>query len=202
MQEIISRIIKFEHGFKPFEIEAKKIFDSYSISDSKTLAIDLLGNEKYQVRSLAVFILGFIASKDFEALHILRSHIGNDQSWQVQEIVAKAFDQYCKDIGYEESLSVIRDWLKDENPNVCRAVTEGLRIWTSRPFFSDNPQIAIKLLAQHKANQSEYLRKSVGNALRDISKKHRKLVENEIFGWDLSSDLIRFTSKYVTKSRG
>ena len=54
---------------------------------------------------------------------------------------------------------------------------EGLRIWTNRPFFKTNPALAIKLLSQHKADPSEYLRKSVGNALRDIGKKHSALVK-------------------------
>ena len=55
--------------------------------------------------------------------------------------------------------------------NVRRAVTEGLRIWTSRPYFKDNPDEAIKRIATLKEDSSEYVRKSVGNSLRDISKK-------------------------------
>ena len=54
--------------------------------------------------------------------------------------------------------------------NHRRAVTEGLRIWTSRPFFKDNPKEAIRLLSEYKTDENEYVRKSVGNALRDISK--------------------------------
>mgnify|MGYP001040628513 CR=1 FL=1 len=131
-----------------------------------------------------MFILGFAASKDLRALNILRIEVSKDKSWQVQEILAKAFDQYCKDTGYEKSLPIIKDWLKDKNPNVCRAVTEGLRIWTSRPYFKDNPEVAIQLIGEHKSSDSEYLRKSVGNSLRDISKKHDALIEKEISGWD------------------
>jgi 3-methyladenine DNA glycosylase AlkD len=200
MQEIIDRISKIENGFKPIEFEAKNIFVSNTFSDSEKLAIGFLENELYQVRSLAVFLLGYISSEDFAALKILRTIVSNDKSWQVQEILAKSFDQYCRDIGYEKSIPVIEDWLSDKNPNVCRAVTEGLRIWTGRPFFKTNPLVAIQLICQHKSHESEYLRKSVGNSLRDISKKHKLLVEAEISTWDLSDKKTNFTYKFVTKA--
>lgn len=201
MTEIIERLSKIENGFKPIEFEAKNIFDSNSSSDSMKLAIELFENDFYQVRSLAVFLMGYLSSKDTVALQILRTKVSNDISWQVQEILAKAFDQYCMDSGYENSLPVIKDWLCDKNPNVCRAVTEGLRIWTGRPYFKTNPQVAIRLISQHKSHESEYLRKSVGNSLRDISKKHKELVDMEILTWELSNKLIHFTYKFVTKAK-
>ena len=201
MKEIIERLSKIENGFKPIEYEARSIFDSNPVSESMKLAVRLLDNELYQVRSLAVFLLGFISSDNLAALQILQTKISNDKSWQVQEILAKSFDHYCKDTGYEKSLPVINEWLNDKNPNVCRAVTEGLRIWTGRPFFKTNPQVAIQLISQHKTNDSEYLRKSVGNSLRDIYKKHKELVDKEITTWDLSNKLIHFTYRYVTKAK-
>ena len=201
MKDIINRLSKLEHGFKPIEFEAKNIFVSKPDSDSMKLAIELLENDFYQVRSLAVFLLGYISSKDLTALQILKTQVSNDKSWQVQEILAKSFDQYCKDTGYEKSLPVIEDWLTNRNPNVCRAVTEGLRIWTGRPFFKTNPNVAIQLISQHKGHESEYLRKSVGNSLRDISKKHKELVDKEISTWDLSNKLIHFTYKFVLKAK-
>jgi len=201
MQEMIDSISKIEHGFKPVEIEAKKLFDSNSNAESLSLANLLLEDRRYQIRSLGVFLLGFLASTDHTALHVLRRIVSKDASWQVQEILAKAFDQYCRDSGYEKSLPMIRDWLSDQNPNVCRAVTEGLRIWTGRPYFNSNPEVAIQLISQHKAHESEYLRKSVGNSLRDISKKHKELITIEISTWDLSDKRIEFTYKLVTKTK-
>lgn len=201
IQDILYKISKVENGFKPIEYEASKIAESNTVDDSLTLAKDLLRNEKYQIRCLAVFLLGFIASKESEALKILKKEVSKDISWQVQEILAKSFDQYCKDIGYENSINIIKEWLNDKNPNVCRAVTEGLRIWTSRPYFNTHPEIAIKLISQHKSNDSEYLRKSVGNSLRDISKRHKELIDKELSKWCLSDKKINFTYKFVTKNR-
>ena len=201
MQEMIDTLSKIEHGFKPMEIEAKKMFESNSPAENLKMAMLLLEDSRYQIRSVGVFLLGYLSSTDSTALCLLRSKVSNDVSWQVQEILAKAFDQYCTDHGYENSIPVIKDWLSDVQPNVCRAVTEGLRIWTGRPYFNTHPQEAVQLISQHKGHESEYLRKSVGNSLRDISKKYKELIGNEISSWDLSDKRVLFTYKLVTKSK-
>ncbi len=199
MEEFIQKLIKIEHGFKPFEDEAKNLLRSSPLIDSKNIAVDLLRNDFYQIRSVGIFMLGFISCKDRSVLSILKESARLDDSWQVQEIIAKAFDQFCKDNGYENSLSEIKEWLSDKHPNVCRSVTEGLRIWTSRPYFKEHPSEAIQLISIHKASDSEYLRKSVGNSLRDISKKYPEFVEKETSLWDMSDKNIAFTYSYVLK---
>ena len=102
-------------------------------------------------------------------------------------------------IGYEKALPVIDEWLKNTNPNTRRAVTEGLRIWTSRPYFKDNPDEAIKRIATLKEDSSEYVRKSVGNALRDISKKFSELIKEELDSWDVKSKEIQKVYKLASK---
>ena len=143
--------------------------------------------------------MGRLATANNDALHFLKEQVSTDENWRVQEMLAKAFDEVCKYRGYEVSLPLIEEWLNDNNPNVIRAVTEGLRIWTSRPFFKENPSVAIALIAKHKGNESEYLRKSVGNSLRDISKKHTELIRQEVQQWDLSNSRILFTYKLAVK---
>lgn len=118
---------------------------------------------------------------------------------RVQEVLAKAFDRFCADTGYEAALPSIKAWLADANPNVRRAVTEGLRIWTGRPYFKEYPEFAVQLLAKLRDDDSEYVRKSVGNALRDISKKHQALVKQELDSWDLSSKEVQQTHKLASK---
>jgi 3-methyladenine DNA glycosylase AlkC len=113
----------------------------------------------------------------------------------VQETLAKAFDRYCSDSGYEKSLNTIREWLRDGNPNVRRAVTEGLGIWTSREYFRDRPEVAVRLLSPLRLDESEYVRRSEGNALRDISKKHKDLIKSELENWDVSDKRVRETYK-------
>jgi 3-methyladenine DNA glycosylase AlkC len=199
IDELTKRVQRIEHGFKEIEKEAEDIVSKNSPESCIGLSMKLYSSEVYQSRSLAVFILGAIASKSDRALSFLKSTVSKDKSWQVQEILAKAFDRYCSDTGYKESLHIIEEWLDDENPNVRRAVTEGLRIWTNRNYFKDNPKIAVKLLAPLKDDESEYVRKSVGNALRDISKKHRDLIEAELRTWDISNKKTKQVHKLASR---
>ena len=199
IDKILCDIVAIEHGFQHILDGADKILSAYSKEQCFEFALELLKYEAYQARMLATTVLGRLATEDNNALCFLKKRISTDENWRVQEMLAKAFDEVCKHRGYETSLLLIEEWLNDNNPNVIRAVTEGLRIWTSRPFFKNNPLLAIELISKHKAHKSEYLRKSVGNALKDISKKHRELIRAEVQQWDLSNPRVLFTYKLATK---
>ena len=116
---------------------------------------------------LATTILGRLAITNNEALCFLKEQISTDENWRVQEMLAKAFDEVCKHRGYEASLPLIEEWINDDNPNVIRAVTEGLRIWTSRPYFKEynGPQILDTDLRQTKTL------KFVVEYVKDITQK-------------------------------
>jgi len=193
IQPLIQRVQKSQHGFTDIQSAAEEVFASQSATEALILAKELFASEVHQARMLATFLFGKLSAKSKESLAFLRKRVSLDKDWRVQEILAQAFDQYCKDTGYEKSLPAIKDWLKDANPNVRRAVTEGLRIWTSRDYFRENPDVAIKLLSQLRADESEYVRKSVGNALRDISRKHKDLIQEELQSWDISQKHIHQT---------
>jgi 3-methyladenine DNA glycosylase AlkC len=199
VNELIRIAEKSEHGFLEIQKQAETLARDNTIGDSLSLSKKLFSSKVHQARCLATFILGFIASRSNEAVNILKKTVSKDEDWRVQEILAKAFDRYCSDAGYEKSLPVIEEWLKDGNPNVRRAVTEGLRIWTGREYFRDNPQVAIRLLSQLKNDESDYVRRSVGNALRDISKKHKDLIKSELETWDTSDNRIQQTYKLASK---
>ena len=199
ISSLIQRVQKTQHGFTDIQKEPEEIFASHSAVETLQIAKELFVSEVPQARMLAVFLFGRLAAKSKESFTLLRQRVSLDKDWRVQEILAKAFDQYCKDNGYEKSLPVIQDWLADANPNVRRAVTEGLRIWTSRDYFREHPDVATKLLSNLKADESEYVRKSVGNALRDISRKNKDLIRKELQGWDISDKHIQQTYKLAAK---
>lgn len=199
IDSLLNRILSIEHGFQHIIEGANEIISTYSKGRCAELAGELSGHEAYQIRMLATTILGRLATEDDDALCFLKERISTDEHWRVQEMLAKAFDEVCRHRGYEVSLPLIEEWITDDNPNVIRAVTEGLRIWTSRPYFKEKPSVAIALISKHKAHESEYLRKSVGNALKDISKKHCELIRAEVRQWDLSDSRVLFTYKLATK---
>ena len=202
MNEYISSLEEefslIEHGFKE---EEKRALEDYKSNDNqyiKKLALLAYKSNVYQVRMYSVFLLGHLSDDD-EILTFMRDEVSKDDNWRVQEVLAKAFDEFCKKIGYEKALPIIDEWLENDNPNTRRAVTEGLRIWTSRPYFKENPNEAIERLVNLKEDSSEYVRKSVGNALRDISKKFPELIKNELVSWNLQSKEINQVYKLASK---
>lgn len=175
-----------KNGFKEQEKKAINDYKSNGIEYIKELAFLAYHSEVYQVRMYGVFLFGYL-STDKEILTFMREEVSKDDNWRVQEVLAKSFDEFCKSIGYEKTLTVIDEWLNHDNPNTRRAVTEGLRIWTSRPYFKENPREAIRRIANLKEDKSEYVRKSAGNALRDISKKFPELIKDELNTWKLEN---------------
>ena len=202
MKEYILNLEKefslIENGFKEQEKRAFADYKSNNNEHSKKLAFLAYKSNVYQIRMYGVFLFGYLSS-DEEILKFMRDEVSKDDNWRVQEVLAKAFDEFCKKIGYEKALPIIDEWLENENPNTRRAVTEGLRIWTSRPYFKENPNEAIERLVNLKEDSSEYVRKSVGNALRDISKKFPELIKAELNRWKLESKEINQVYKLASK---
>ena len=190
-----------KNGFKE---EEKRALVDYKNNDRdyiKKLACLSYKSKVYQVRMYVVFLFGYLSS-DIRILEFMCDEVSKDDNWRVQEVLAKAFDEYCRNTGYESAIPVIDEWLSSDNPNTRRAVTEGLRIWTSRPYFKENPQEAIKRLARLREDASEYVRKSVGNALRDISRKFPELIKEELESWILGSKEIKQVYKLASKFLG
>jgi 3-methyladenine DNA glycosylase AlkC len=152
---------------------------------------------------LATWLLGFTCGACPANLDVLRERVAPDSSWQAQEALAQAFDAYCAAVGYEAALPIIDAWLADAHPNVRRAVSEGLRPWTarSRRYFAVHPGEAIRRLASLRADPSDYVRHSVGNALRDIRRAHSALVDAETATWNPADPREAFTYARVLKRR-
>ena len=202
MKEYILNLEKefslIENGFKVEENRALVDYKSNDNAYNKELAFLAFKSNVHQVRMFSVFLFGYLSS-DEEILRFMRDEVSKDDNWRVQEVLAKAFDEFCKQTGYERSLPIIDEWLKNNNPNTRRAVTEGLRILTSRPYFKENPNEAIRRIAALKDDSSEYVRKSVGNSLRDISKKFPELIKEELSYWDVNSKEIQQVCKLASK---
>ena len=187
-----------ENGFKEEERRALVDYKSNDTEYIKELAFLAYKSHIYQVRMYGVFLFGYLSDQK-DILVFMRDEVSEDDNWRVQEVLAKAFDEFCRKTGYEKALPIIDEWLDNHNPNTRRAVTEGLRIWTSRPYFKDNPNEAIRRIAALKEDTSEYVRKSVGNALRDISKKFPELIRAELNNWKLDSKEINQVYKLASK---
>jgi hypothetical protein len=86
--------------------------------------------------------------------------------------------------------------LANADHDVRLAVTEGLGVWTGRRYFF-KAALAIQMLSALRNDESAYVRDSVGNALRAISKKHPNQVKNELAKWDITMNYFTQTSESV-----
>ena len=179
--------------------EAMSYHKGHSTSECFDTALELYQSKHFQIQEVGVFLCGYIAAERGDALSFLKGTVSIHPSWKVQEVLAMAFDAFCKVNGYEKSIPIMLEWISDDNANTRRAVTEGLRIWTRRPYFKDYPEKAIELIASLKADESEYVRKSVGNSLRDISKQFPELIKAELLEWDTSSRQVMQVYKLAGK---
>lgn len=202
IQQLEKEFSLIKNGFKQEEKRALEDYRKFNQEDIQKLAFLSYQSTVYQVRMYGVFLFGYL-SEDREILDFMKTKVSKDENWRVQEVLAKSFDEYCRKIGYEEALPVIDEWLGDIHPNTRRAVTEGLRIWMSRPYFKEHPEEAIKRIAALKEDSSEYVRKSVGNALRDISKKYPDLITEELDTWNMEKKSVKqvyqLASRYIGK---
>lgn len=195
----LAGVIPEKDSLKIVKTESAKYYKAHTLEECYRMGLELYRSDNFQIQEVGIFLLGYSAHEYKEALSFLKDTVSLHESWKVQEILAMAFDNHCKIIGYENALPLIREWFCSDRANVRRAVSEGLRVWTSRPYFKENPQEAIDLLAAHKEDKSEYVRKSIGNALRDISRKNPELVAKELNIWDLSSKEIKQVHKLAVR---
>jgi HEAT repeat protein len=199
LETIVQRISAVKDGFKPVRAQADSYLTGHSEAETLAFAYTLYGSDTYQARMMATVLLGRLAAKYPEAFRFLHETVSHDPDWRTQEMLAMAFDNYCKDTGYERALPVIRNWIADPNHNVRRAASEGLRIWTYRDYFKKHPEVAIELLSGLKADEHAYVRKSAGNALRDISRFHKDLVGTELATWDRTDPRVADTYEYAAR---
>ncbi len=182
---------------------AREVASSAPIEEVIAIAQQHLTAADATYRQLAVYLLGFSSGECPANLEVLHTHAVPDPHWEVQEALAQAFDTYCATIGYEVALPTIDAWLADEHPHARRAVTEGLRPWTGkrRAYFARQPAEAIRRLAALRADPSDYVRHSVGNALRDIRRTFPDLVAAETATWNLANPREEFTYKRVQRGQ-
>ncbi len=85
------------------------------------------------------------------------------------------------------TLATLSDWTSHADHHVRRLVSEGTRPrlpWGQRLVrFVDDPRPAIALLDRLRDDETEYVRRSVGNHLNDIAKDHPELVIRTCRRW-------------------
>ena len=84
-----------ENGFKE---EEKRALSDYRSNDKefvKKLAFLAYNSNTYQVRMYGVFLFGYLSEQN-DILTFMRDEVSKDDNWRVQEVLAKAFDEFSK----------------------------------------------------------------------------------------------------------
>ncbi len=85
------------------------------------------------------------------------------------------------------ALQAIAQWTSHPSGQVRRLASEGIRPrlpWAPRlPDFQANPEAVIKILEMLKDDESEYVRRSVGNCLADVAVDHPERVIDVCTAW-------------------
>jgi len=168
-----ARVRRTERGYREIRKAADEARERLATPTRFSLAKQLIADPAPQVRMLGVCMLGDLAPGSQPALKLLRDRVSADADERVQAILAKAFDAYCAAIGYATALPTIDAWLAHRSPNVRRAVAEGLRIWTRRPYFKEHPLEAASRLSALREDPSEAVRQAAEHAFREIEPAHR-----------------------------
>lgn len=206
LQELAAWVQTLDKEFTPIRKAAGELAAARPHQECLEIAMEWYQQEPQQLRQLAVFLMGELAAEYPAVLDYLREQVSLDPNWKVQDALATAFDRFCKQTGYEAALPEIRQWLNHPRATVRRAAVEGLRVWTSRPYWKQQPQLAVEMLSALRQDESDRVRRSVGSALRDISRKHPQLVGEELARWDGSDPRQRqvreLAAKYLTLPDG
>ena len=87
----------------------------------------------------------------------------------------------------EQTISILKNWVTDENHHVRRLVSEGLRPrlpWAkSINSFKKDPYITLKILEFLKNDPSKYVQKSVANHMNDITKDNPDIALDVLARW-------------------
>jgi 3-methyladenine DNA glycosylase AlkC len=138
-----------------------------------------------------------------KGLKDINTKFANHSNWEIREISAYTIREGLK-VFPEITLSVLNEWLSNKpNANIRRLIAESSRPMADIKWLRDpNKNIPIvEILIKLKADESEYVRKSVGNNFKDLSKympeKILDLMENMIHSANIivNNDLASKTKK-------
>jgi len=164
------------------------------------LAKRLYANADVHGAMASALISGHVSYLLPQALDFLRQEVARHQDVRVQDCLARGFDHYCLNRGYERALVTMEDWAKDSNDSVRRAVIEAPRVWTQKDYFKANAKVAFAFVASMKADASGTVRFSVGRALSEMGEDFPELLMAELKTWNLHYPPVKHTYMFASKN--
>ena len=146
--------------------------------------------EKAESNILQLFALHIIAEflvtfpEEFEEIIPLIEKYACHSNWIVRETIADAILSGLKKIP-EITIETLYKWVRHSNENVRRLVSESLRPHTTIKWLRDPTKndMVLEILSSLKQDPSIYVRKSVGNNLKDLTKYMPKKILTLMKSW-------------------
>ncbi|MFX1284151.1 MAG: DNA alkylation repair protein [Promethearchaeota archaeon] len=140
----------------------------------------LIVNEHWQIRHFAPLVATNCSIEErnpIPYLSVIKS-AATDLHFAVREAAQMTMRELLQVFPSEILQLYDKDWIVSPNENVRRCVSESLRpvLVGGKNWIRDEPEESIKRLKRLNRDPSLYVRKSVGNNLADISKRHPELV--------------------------
>lgn len=102
------------------------------------------------------------------------------------------------------TLNTMIIWADDKNEHVRRLASEGCRHrlpWSFKlPEIEENPALTLPILDKLKADESEYVRKSVANHLNDSSKTNPSFIISTLSDWDLNHKHTKWIANHAMRT--
>ncbi|MFX1507900.1 MAG: hypothetical protein ACFFDC_17575 [Promethearchaeota archaeon] len=163
-------------------------------------------NDDTFLRNFALILLAkssTLSEKTLEkGLAHIKTNYANHSDWEIREISTYTIREGLRTFPLL-TLKILKDWLNNNpNENVRRLVTESIRPMADIRWLRDpekNDPI-IDLLTRFNANKSEYVRKSVGNNIKDLSKYMPTKILDLAENW-IGSANIQVTDNLASKSK-
>ncbi len=198
--------IDFDLLLKSCNIKASKIQAQGIVSKMKEASIyiknwqDFQNHKSDSIRGIATFAIA--NNKYLSFLQKLNSMkiFAKDEHFSVREWAWLALrEEVIKNL--DEAISLLTKFSLDENENLRRFTSELTRprgVWCAHiKELKENPQKAIAILENLKADSSKYVQNSVGNWLNDASKSNAIWVKNLTKDWLKNSK--NPETKYIVK---
>lgn len=143
------------------------------------LGIELVGSDVPTIRAFAVVLIARFSRFHPAIWKDIIRHLLTDQSWEVRQLAAHAFDSYpheegAADFHFDFVLDMIGDWAKHQDYLVRYAASQALLGYAAK-----NPEIGQRILGAIDPlfnDPSDHVRNGAQGAMRTIGKRRPDLV--------------------------